>query len=206
MLRPTSFVTAIYFIKLVGSSRDLDLLGTFVSLSQSSQCVTVTPDLITDQNLYTLIEENLNDIFISDLTATDCVTFMDSDAFLSHVTESEFSSVPSDILRNVTLAVIVTDYDMIIVRGDRVYELWVSLSVSIANKTVEVIDLGPLGDVNLTEVILDAGDNLHGQTLTALFDDWSPYVLGDLDKGILLGGTVPEIFEVLAETLNFTPR
>ena len=61
-------------------------------------------------------------------------------------------------------------------------------------------------DLDMIDMILKADRNFHGQVLTALYDDWDPYSIVDAATGRLRGGIFPDVYDTLAERLNFTPR
>ena len=192
-------------------------METVVELSKA-QCVVVSRGLINDKSMGLLAQEHHRNILVTDEPNVDqsCLFFMDKQTLINLTSATLFNQKSQDFV-NASLAVRISQHDLIVVTGAerKVLNLWVPMSVSLNESdlivtTIHLGDLAPENDgalaLNLTQVIAEATDNLHGQELTALFDAWSPYNLADMEKKVIMGGIGPDVFDALAQVLNFKAK
>ena len=175
-------------------------------------CIAVaSASLLTDDTMNKLTNvsrsQSLQVSDIKDGEKSSCISLSDGDSILALVKISNKSILEGTQI--IELAFTVDEYTIFVITSEAlVFELWSPKSIATRTKQNQLNEIfhGPLYDVDIIGLILEGGFNLHGEEITASFEDWAPFVMADLETGVVHGGIFPDVFEVLGTMLNFTPR
>ena len=211
---PVILIFAVSILVKFGSTSEIpttltDLLQ-FVH-SQSQGCLTVTEGLLAEDEFVFQLANRKVTPKVKNVCDNDCICFMDSGYFIEFLSSrTGFGSFLDPMgIEPVAFAVRACEHSLFIVSRDTlaVTEYWLPRSVVPHKLATQKIDHGFLrGDIkcDLGSLIINSDMNFHGEQLTAAYDKWNPFVLGDTSKGTLNGGIFPDVFDVLAAMLNFT--
>ena len=193
------------------SCMDLDSLLNDTRL-HDFPCAHVSANLLSDARMYSAVAGgvlNQDVTFLetySDDVSKSCMVIMDRHGLLEWFPRSTFNGelIPNQLV-NINFA-IVSRHNLVFVgtNGD-VTEVWHPLNTVIADRKPEVSLVGNLNNgLDLVRILQGEATNLRGQRLKVLYDSFSPYCIVDPGAKELIGGILPEVFEIVAGRLNLT--
>ena len=209
----TRFFVLLVLFKVSNTGKVEDILARVIKqVSEgTSDCISINNNLLTDELMSNLSRQEIVQPTWH-FNCKECICFLDPGTFLEFVPQSQFSGlIDLRTLAPVAFAVKAINHNMFVVTSESLsmIEYWLPRSVvpkGISSQLVQHCSFHKDPNCPLAEMILNSEMQFHGETLTAAFDNWNPFVFGDTQEGKLSGGIFPDVFDVLAAMLNFTVK